>query len=928
MTQEIMKNLPTLPEQGILNLFVKHTSCALSINENYDHSVRADMEQIYNRLVRTNEPYYSKSVSQALEAQQADQKGLSDQQARSRLEQYGPNKLSEGKKKSVLQIFLEQFKDLLVVILIVAALISAASENVESTIVIFAVLILNAILGTVQYLKAEKSLESLKAMSSPTAKVLRGGVRVEIPSADVVPGDIVLLEAGDMVVADGRVLENFSLKVNESSLTGESEGVEKTADVITGGQVALGDQKSMVFSGSLVTYGRATVLVTATGMNTELGKIAALMNQTQQRKTPLQQSLDSFSAKLAIVIMAICAVVFALSVFRTGMGVLDSLMFAVALAVAAIPEALSSIVTIVLAMGTQKMAKQNAIMKDLKAVESLGCVSVICSDKTGTLTQNKMTPQKVYADGSLLEGDDLELVNDVQRLLLKAALLASDATNNEETGASIGDPTEVALVMLGEKFGVDEESYRAQHPRLGELAFDSDRKLMSTLHDIDGTPTLFTKGAIDVLLDRSKWLLTREGKVELTPERKEEIARVNMELSMEGLRVLAFAYREMDAVRPLTLEDEKDFTFIGLISMIDPPRPEAIQAVADAKRGGIRTIMITGDHKVTASAIARQLGIFQDGDEAVSGLELDQMTDADLDQRLAKISVYARVSPEHKIRIVNAWQRRGNIVSMTGDGVNDAPALKKADIGVAMGITGTEVSKDAASMILADDNFATIVRAVVNGRSVYANIRNAIQFLLSGNTAGIFCVLYASLLALPVPFQPVHLLFINLLTDSLPAIAIGVEPARKGLLDQKPRDPKEPILNKSLLSRIGGQGLLIAIATMTAFYLGYQGGDAMLASTMAFATLTLARLFHGFNCRGDQSIFKLKFSTNKASIGAFFAGVVLLMLVLFTPGLKNLFMVSPAFGLINLGQIVGLAFLPTLVIQIVKIIADLKKGQD
>ena len=876
----------------------------------------------------TNEPYYSKSVSQALEAQQADQKGLSDQQARSRLEQYGPNKLSEGKKKSVLQIFLEQFKDLLVVILIVAALISAASENVESTIVIFAVLILNAILGTVQYLKAEKSLESLKAMSSPTAKVLRGGVRVEIPSADVVPGDIVLLEAGDMVVADGRVLENFSLKVNESSLTGESEGVEKTADVITGGQVALGDQKNMVFSGSLVTYGRATVLVTGTGMNTELGKIAALMNQTQQRKTPLQESLDNFSAKLAIVIMVICAAVFVLSIFRTGMGVLDSLMFAVALAVAAIPEALSSIVTIVLAMGTQKMARQNAIIKDLKAVESLGSVSVICSDKTGTLTQNKMTPQKVYADGSLLEGDDLDLVNDVQRLLLKAALLASDATNNEETGASIGDPTEVALVMLGEKFGVDEESYRAQHPRLGELAFDSDRKLMSTLHDIDGTPTLFTKGAIDVLLDRSKWLLTREGKVELTPERKEEIARVNMELSMEGLRVLAFAYRELEAVRPLTLEDENEFTFIGLISMIDPPRPEAVQAVADAKRGGIRTIMITGDHKVTASAIARQLGIFRDGDEAVSGLELDQMTDADLDGRLEKISVYARVSPEHKIRIVNAWQRKGNIVSMTGDGVNDAPALKKADIGVAMGITGTEVSKDAASMILADDNFVTIVKAVVNGRSVYANIKNAIQFLLSGNTAGIFCVLYASLLALPVPFQPVHLLFINLLTDSLPAIAIGMEPARRGLLDQKPRDPKEPILSRDLLTRIGGQGLLIAIVTMIAFYLGYQGGDAVLASTMAFATLTLARLFHGFNCRGDASIFRLKFSTNKYSVMAFFAGVVLLLAVLFVPGLKGLFMVAPAFGVANLGEIVLLAFLPTLVIQIIKVIGDVRRGKE
>ena len=872
------------------------------------------------------EPYYRQTAQQALSSQQSSANGLSEQEVAQRARQYGPNKLSEGEKKSMLRVFLEQFKDLLVLILIVAACISAASGNMESTIVIFAVLILNAILGTVQYLKAEKSLESLKAMSSPTAKVLRGGKRMEIPSAEVVPGDIVLLEAGDMVVADGRILENFSLKVNESSLTGESEGVDKTADAIDADQVALGDQKNMVFSGSLVTYGRATVLVTGTGMHTELGKIAALMNQTQQRKTPLQQSLDSFSAKLAIVILVISALVFALSVFRTGMSILDSLMFAVALAVAAIPEALSSIVTIVLAMGTQKMARQNAIIKDLKAVESLGSVSVICSDKTGTLTQNKMTPQKIYADGTLLEGNDLKLANDVQRLLLKAALLASDATNDEENGTSIGDPTEVALVMLGEQFGVVEEEYRAQHPRLGELAFDSDRKLMSTLHDIDGTPTLFTKGAMDVLLSRSQWLLTSAGKVELTPERKEEIARVNMELSTEGLRVLAFAYRELDSVRPLTLEDENDFTFIGLISMIDPPRPEAIQAVADAKQGGIRTIMITGDHKVTATAIARQLGIFRDGDEALAGVELDNMTDAELDQRLEKISVYARVSPEHKIRIVNAWQRKGNIVSMTGDGVNDAPALKKADIGVAMGITGTEVSKDAASMILADDNFATIVKAVVNGRSVYANIKNAILFLLSGNTAGIFCVLYASIMALPVPFEPVHLLFINLLTDSLPAIAIGMEPARRGLLNQKPRDPKEPILNRFLLSRIGVQGLLIAIATMAAFYLGYgPTKDAAMASTMAFATLTLARLFHGFNCRGAESLFRLKLTTNPASILAFFAGVVLLALVLFVPGLTSLFMVAPTFGAAQLGKVVLLALAPTVVIQIYKLLTDHKR---
>ena len=868
--------------------------------------------------------YYKQTPQQALETQKTSANGLSGQEAQARAQQFGPNQLAEGEKKGVLQVFAEQFKDLLVIILIIAALISAASGNLESTIVIIAVLILNAILGTVQYFKAEKSLESLKAMSSPTAKVLRDGKRMEIPSTQIVPGDIVLLEAGDMVVADGRILENYSLKVNESSLTGESEGVDKTADVIHADHVALGDQKNMVFSGSLVTYGRATVLVTATGMNTELGKIATLMNQTQQRKTPLQESLDNFSAKLAIVIMVICAIVFGLSVFRSNMEILDALMFAVALAVAAIPEALSSIVTIVLAMGTQKMAKQNAIMKDLKAVESLGCVSVICSDKTGTLTQNKMTPQKVYADGALVEGKDLNLANHVQRLLLKAALLASDATHEEETGTSIGDPTEVALVMLGEHFGVEEVTYRVQHPRLGELAFDSDRKLMSTLHDIDGVPTLFTKGAMDVLLDRSKWLLTSEGRVPLTQEMKEEIGRVNTQLSTEGLRVLAFAYRELDAIRPLSLDDEQEFTFLGLISMIDPPRPEAIQAVADAKQGGIRTIMITGDHKITATAIAKQLGIFQEGDQALSGVELDNMTDEQLDACLASVSVYARVSPEHKIRIVNAWQRRGNIVSMTGDGVNDAPALKKADIGVAMGITGTEVSKDAASMILADDNFATIVKAVVNGRSVYANIKNAIQFLLSGNTAGIFCVVYASLMALPAPFEAVHLLFINLLTDSLPAIAIGMEPARRGLLNQKPRDPNEPILTRPLLARIGIQGLLIAIVTMIAFYLGYQNGDAVLATTMAFSTLTLARLFHGFNCRGAESIFRLKFSSNKASIWAFLAGVVLLMLVLFVPGLNSLFMVSPAFGVANLGEIVGLALIPTIVIQIAKVIMERK----
>ena len=863
--------------------------------------------------------YFDKTVQQTLEEMQSTTEGLSTQEAARRLEQYGPNQLEEGKKKNAFVVFLEQFKDLLVVILIIAAAISMASGNIESTIVIFAVLIMNAILGTVQYLKAEKSLESLKAMSAPVAKVIRDGHRFELAGSQIVPGDIVELEAGDLVVADGRLLNCWSLKVNESSLTGESEAVEKTDQVIEGEKVALGDQKNMVFSGSLVTYGRAVMVVTGTGMDTQLGHIANLMNQTQQRKTPLQRNLDDFSGKLAAVIMVICAGVFLLSIFRSHMGILDSLMFAVALAVAAIPEALSSIVTIVLAIGTQKMARQNAIIKELKAVESLGSVQVICSDKTGTLTQNRMTVQNIWADNTLTAGTSLELANDAQRTLLKIALLDSDATMDREKGTSVGDPTEVALVQLGNHFGVEETAYRSQHPRLAELAFDSDRKLMSTLHDVDGAPMLYTKGAIDVLLDRSTRLLTAHGPVPLTPELRAEIERVNREQSENGLRVLAFAQRPMEEARLLTLEDERDYIFVGLISMIDPPRPESVKAVADARRAGIRTVMITGDHKVTATAIARQIGIFGEGDIAVEGVELDAMPDEELDEKLPRIAVYARVSPEHKIRIVTAWQRRGCIAAMTGDGVNDAPALKRADVGVAMGITGTEVSKDAAAMILADDNFATIVKAVVNGRSVYTNIRSAIQFLLSGNMAAILSVIYASVAGLTVPFQPVHLLFINLLTDSLPAIALGMEPARDGLLDQKPRDPNASMMDRPMLKAIFSQGLLIAIASMTAFYIGLHDGGPALASTMAFATLTLARLFHGFNCRGKESIFRLGLFTNRYSLLAFLGGAILLSAVLFIPALHGLFLVAD-FGVLDLLAIVGLAFAPTLVIQLSRVI--------
>ena len=642
------------------------------------------------------------------------------------------------------------------------------------------------------------------------------------------------------------------------------------------------------------------------------------MDETQEKKTPLQVTLDDFSKKLAIIILAICAIVFGLSLYRK-MPVLDSLMFAVALAVAAIPEALSSIVTIVLALGTQKMAKENAIIKKIRAVEGLGSVSIICSDKTGTLTQNKMTVRKVYVDKKLINGSEISLDNKVQEYLIKNSILCNDSTSRE--GKEIGDPTEVALVNLGHDIEIDELNLRNEYNRLAEIPFDSDRKLMSTLHKIDGKNIMFTKGALDVILDRVKYIMTSDGVRELTLEDKNEILDVNRSLSESGLRVLSFAYRQLDEVRELTLEDEYDYTFLGLISMIDPPREESKQAVADCITAGIKPIMITGDHKITASAIAKEIGILRDGDRAIEGLEIDKMSDEELRENVEHISVYARVSPEHKIRIVKAWQDKGQIVAMTGDGVNDAPALKQADIGIAMGITGTEVSKDAASVILTDDNFATIVKSVSNGRGIYNNIKNSIKFLLSGNTSGIIAVLYSSIMALPMPFAAVHLLFINLLTDSLPAISIGMEKSNRDLLKDKPRGKNESILNKDFLLGIGFEGLLIAIFTMVAFYIGNPKETPLTASTMAFATLCLARLFHGFNCRGKGSIFKLGVFSNKYVWYAFGVGLVLLNAVLFVPFLQNLFEVENlAFN--QYVSIYVLAFIPTLIIQLKKVIFE------
>lgn len=867
------------------------------------------------------EKLYGKDRKTILREFQTTEKGLSDNEVRNRKDIFGDNALKEKKRKGILKVFLNQFKDLLVGILIVAGIISIITDNVESTLVIFIVIFLNAILGTVQYFKAEQSLEALRSLTAAKCKVIRNGLKQEILSKDIVPGDILFLEAGDLIAADGRIIENHSLQVNESSLTGESLAVEKNAEVLSDDEIPLSDRKNMVFGGTLVTYGRAIAVVTSTGMNSELGKIANLMENTQAKETPLQKTLDKFSGKLAIIIITICIIVFVLEIYRDE-SILNALMFAVALAVAAIPEALSSIVTIVLALGTEKMAKENAIIKDLKAVEGLGAVSVICSDKTGTLTQNKMTVQKVYVDNKLIDGRELKKDNLAHRFLINNALLCNDSVTVE--GKEIGDPTEVALVNLGEELHLDELVIREKYQRISEIPFDSDRKLMSTVNIVNNKQVLFTKGALDVLINKVNYVADSHGIRKLNDEERKEIISVNKQLSEQGLRILAFAYKELQDKEEITKEDENDYVFTGLISMIDPPRVESKDAVHKCIMAGIKPVMITGDHKVTAAAIAREIGIMGKDDIAVEGLEIDKLNDEQLKEKVKNISVYARVSPEHKIRIVRAWQSSGEIVAMTGDGVNDAPALKQADIGVAMGITGTEVSKDAASVILTDDNFSTIVKAVENGRNIYNNIKNSIKFLLSGNLSAIIAVLYCAIINLPMPFAAVHLLFINLLTDSMPAIAIGMEKSNGNLLKEKPRGRNESILNKELLKIVAFEGIIISIFTIISFYGGNPNLNPKAASTMAFSTLCLARLFHGFNCRGNQSIFKLGITTNIYSICAFLVGVLLLSTVLFIPPLKIVFNVVSLSGNQYL-LLIFCAIMPTVIIQLLKIIVSYKK---
>lgn len=833
--------------------------------------------------------------------------GLTSEQAVKNIEQYGNNRISEGKKKSPFVIFLEQFKDFLVIILIISAAISAAMGDWESFIVIIAVITMNAVLGTVQTLKAEKSLANLKKLSSPSAKVLRNGQAVVIPSEEVAVGDVVLVEAGDQVPADGRLIECASVQVNESALTGESININKSMEEISV-ERPLAERVNMLYSGSFVTYGRGKFIVTDVGMKTEVGKIASLIQNAEERKTPLQNSLDNFGKKLSIAIIIICVLVFGLSMIQGG-ELMESFMFAIALAVAAIPEALSSIVTIVLSFGTQKMSKENAIIRKLQAVEGLGSVSVICSDKTGTLTQNKMTVRKIVVNGHIVSAEDSNMGVEDEKMLVIASVLCNDSQCKD--GVEIGDPTETALVNFAKSKELDDVKIRADYPRISEIPFDSDRKLMSTLNDVDGENIMFTKGAADVLVDR----------MTCSHEIKEQIKAQVEELSEQGLRVLCFAYKKYNAAE-ITLDDENDLNFMGLIAMMDPPRAESAQAVAECKQAGIKPVMITGDHIVTASAIAKEIGILENASEAVEGCVLDNYTDDQLVDFVADKSVYARVTPEHKIRIVKAWQKRDSIVAMTGDGVNDAPALKQADVGVAMGITGTEVSKDAAAMILADDNFATIVKAVKNGRNIYENIKKAILFLLSGNLAGIIAVLFCSLAVLPVPFEAIHLLFINLLTDSLPAIGLGLEPHSDSVMKNKPRRAGESILTKPFLARIGYSGLVISIATIGAFLVG-NTHNAATASTMAFATLCLSRLFHGFSCKADEPVlFTKRMFNNKFEIFAFTASFVLLNSVLLIPGLKGLFRVADlSWGLY--GMIYLFAFGSMLVIQLIKFIYEL-----
>ena len=893
--------------------------------------------------------WFRKTVEETKEELKTDlSQGLTQEEVKSRQEKYGLNEIKEAEKTSIFQKFLNQFKDFMIIVLIIAAIISGIvgvmeDEGITDTVIILIVVIVNAIIGVVQELKAEKSLEALRKLSAHTAKVIRNGNMVVVPASDLVPGDIVVLETGDYIPADLRIIEAVNLKSQESSLTGESVPVEKNSEAINEQETSLGDRHNMLFSSSLITYGRGTGIVVETGMNTEVGKIAQMINQVDSQETPLQTKLNKLGKTLGIAALAICIFIFALGMLQ-GKDLISMFMTAVSLAVAVIPEGLVAVTTIVLAVGVQKMVKKNAIVKKLPAVETLGSSTVICSDKTGTLTQNKMTVEKLFYNDKLIKINDIKSKdNEIQKLVL-ASMLCND-TKIKENNELAGDPTETALVDMGFKLGFGTNIYDVM-PRVEEIPFDSNRKLMTTVNKVEGKYIVFTKGGVDELLKISNsYILNGEIKQDLE-NYKQEIYKNNEEMASNALRVLAMGYKEIDHVP--TKEEmetiENNLIYIGMVGMIDPPREEVKDAVQKCKEAGIKTVMITGDHKITAIAIAKQLGILQNEEEAITGLELEKMTDDELNKNVQKYSVYARVSPEHKVRIVKAWQKQNAVVAMTGDGVNDSPALKTADIGCAMGVVGTDVAKEAADVILTDDNFTTIVSAVEEGRRIYDNIIKVIQFLLSANVGEIVAILLATLLT---PFiaewfgitdlsaisilLPVQILWINLVTDSLPALALAFDPANKDIMKKKPIEPKKGVFTPGTTYRIIYQGIMIGLLTLAAFIIGIATTNEAIdglsleetkievGQTMAFIVLALSELVHVFNVRNNkESIFKGGFLSNKKLLGATAISAALMFIILLIPDLRHMFSI-PILPLENILETVALVIAPLVIVEIFKL---------
>lgn len=907
------------------------------------------------------EQWFNKSIEEVKEELKVGTQGLSDEQVKEKREFYGLNELQAKKKKSLIVKFLEQFKDFMIIILIIAAVISGAvgyyqGEGITDSIIILIVVIVNAIIGVAQESKAEKSLEALQKLSSHVTKVIRNGKVAVIPSKELVPGDIVILDTGDYVPADLRIIESANLKAQEASLTGESVPVDKNTNVINDEKRGLGDRTNMLFSSSLITYGRGRGIVVATGMNTEVGKIAGMINEVEETETPLQQKLNKLGKTLGIVAIVICVIIFIIGLLY-GKEPIEMFMTAVSLAVAAIPEGLAAVSTIVLAIGVQRMVKKHAIVKKLPAVETLGSTTVICSDKTGTLTQNKMTVKKVFYNNKLVDLDDIDIDNlgDELEKLTYISMFCNDTKVLD--GKLTGDPTETALIDMGFKLDF-QPPILEKYERVKELPFDSDRKLMTTVHLFPNKYMVYTKGGVDELLSRCNSYVINGNVNTDIDEYKKEIAKQNEEMAKNALRVLAMAYKELDH-EPTDEEMktiESDLTYVGMVGMIDPPREEVKDAVEKCKTAGIKTVMITGDHKITAIAIAKALGILENEDEAITGSELEEMSDEDLIKNVRKYSVYARVSPEHKVRIVKAWQANGEIVAMTGDGVNDAPALKTADIGCAMGIVGTDVSKEAADVILTDDNFATIVSSVEEGRRIYDNILKAIQFLLSSNVGEII-ILFVAILMTPLlskwfnidvnlitPLLPIHILWINLVTDSLPALALAVDPAEKDIMNRKPLKPRQGVFTKGMTFRVIYQGIMIGVLTLVAFIIGLATPENELpvvniteangivrtlsaeevkveiGQAMAFTVLALSELVHVFNIRNNKkSIFKTGVFNNSKLILATAVSAGLMLIVLFVPALRNIFSI-PVLPAMNILETVILVFIPIVVVEIFKLL--------